>query len=133
LRIEYPGAFYHVINRGNYHDSVFFSDTVKSIFENTLFAACEQSDWILHGFCVLDNHYHLALETPEPNLSVGMQWLQATFANRFNRIVRSRKSRIRRPKTVGRTHFRYTQYINRFSRRIRPLPVGRPRKKQKAE
>jgi len=39
LRIEYPGAFYHVINRGNYRDSVFFSDTVKSIFENTLFAA----------------------------------------------------------------------------------------------
>jgi len=39
LRIEYPGAIYHVINRGNYRDSVFFSDTVKSIFENTLFAA----------------------------------------------------------------------------------------------
>jgi putative transposase len=90
LRIEYPGAVYHVLNRGNYRDSVFFSDTVKGIFEKTLFTACERSGWILHGYCVLENHYHLALETPEPNLSVGMQWLQGTFANRFNRIVQSR-------------------------------------------
>ena len=89
LRIEYPGAVYHVLNRGNYRNSVFFSDTVKLIFEKALFAACERSNWILYGFCILDNHYHLALETPEPNLSVGMQWLQATFANRFNHIVRS--------------------------------------------
>ena len=60
------------------------------MFENTLFAACERSSWILHSYCILDNHYHLALETPEPNPSVGMQWLQATFGNRFNRIVHSR-------------------------------------------
>ncbi len=89
LRIEYPGAVYHVLNRGNYRDSIFTSDRVKKIFENTLFMACERAGWILHGYCVLDNHYHLALETPAPNLSVGMQWLQATFANRFNRIVQA--------------------------------------------
>jgi REP element-mobilizing transposase RayT len=90
LRIEYPGAVYHALNRGNYRDSIFSLETIKGIFENTLFAACERSGWILHGYCVLDNHYHLALETPEPNLSAGMQWLQATFANRFNRNVQSR-------------------------------------------
>ncbi len=90
LRIEYPGAVYHVLNRGNYRDAVFFSDTVKEMFEQTLFVACERSGWVLHAYTILDNHWHMVVETPEPNLSVGMQWLQATFANRFNRIVRSR-------------------------------------------
>ena len=46
--------------------------------------------WILHAFCLLDNHYHLCLETPDANLSIGMQWLQSTFANRFNRSIRER-------------------------------------------
>jgi putative transposase len=89
LRIEYPGAVYHVLNRGNYREDIFSTETIKEVFEATLFAACERSAWILHAYTVLDNHFHLALETPQANLSVGMQWLQATFSNRFNRIVRT--------------------------------------------
>ena len=61
LRIEYPGAVYHVLNRGNYRHDVFAVVGSKEVFEETLFKACERSGWILHAYCLLDNHYHLAL------------------------------------------------------------------------
>jgi putative transposase len=86
LRLEFPGAIYHVINRGNYRSWIFQEETTKAAFEHCLFEACERSAWLLHAFVVMGNHYHLALETPDGNLVAGMQWLQATFANRFNRF-----------------------------------------------
>ncbi|MBM3853127.1 MAG: hypothetical protein FJ399_08215 [Verrucomicrobia bacterium] len=85
LRLESPGACYHVINRGNYRAQVFAMEKTRAAFEACVFEACEKSGWLLHAFVVMNNHYHLALETPEGNLVAGMQWLQATFANRFNR------------------------------------------------
>ena len=54
LRIEYPGAIYHVINRGNYRDAIFSTEAIKKVFEETLFAACERSSWILHAHTLLD-------------------------------------------------------------------------------
>jgi len=84
LRLEFPGACYHVINRGNYRTDVFRSERTKAAFEACLFEACEKSGWLLHAFVVMRNHYHLAIETPAGNLVGGMKWLQATFANRFN-------------------------------------------------
>jgi putative transposase len=90
LRIEYPGAVYHVLNRGNYRSDVFGVEGSKEIFEQTLIGSCERFGWILHAYCLLDNHYHMAIETPDSNLSVGMQWLQSTYANRFNRLVKER-------------------------------------------
>ncbi len=86
LRLEFPGACYHVLNRGNYRAQVFATERTRAAFEACLFEACEKSGWLLHAFVVMNNHYHLALETPEGNLVSGMQWLQATFANRFNRL-----------------------------------------------
>ncbi len=86
LRLEFPGACYHVINRGNYRANVFQSEKTKAAFVSCLFEACVKSHWLLHAFTVMRNHYHLALETPEGNLVAGMQWLQSTFANRFNRL-----------------------------------------------
>lgn len=86
LRIEHPGAIYHVINRGNYRRHIFSSDGSCRSFEATLFEACHKYDWILHAYCLMSNHYHLAVETVNGNLSVGMQWLQSTFANKFNRL-----------------------------------------------
>jgi putative transposase len=85
LRLEFPGACYHVINRGNYRADIFQHDPTKAAFEACLFEACEKSRWLLHSFVLMRNHYHLALETPEGNLVAGMHWLQATFATRFNR------------------------------------------------
>jgi len=86
LRFEYPGAIYHIINRGNYRSWIFESEGAKKSFEKTLFEACEYAGWKLHAYVVMSNHYHLALETPEPNLSEGMRWLQSVFAMRFNRF-----------------------------------------------
>lgn len=88
LRLEFSGAVYHVINRGNYRRDVFAGERTKSAFETCLFEACERSGWLLHAYGVMRNHYHLALETPNGNLGIGMQWLEATFANRFNRLRR---------------------------------------------
>jgi putative transposase len=86
LRLEFPGACYHVINRGNYRTDVFRTAKAKAAFEQCLFEACRKSGWVLHGFVLMRNHYHLAVATPAGNLVAGMQWLQATFANRFNRL-----------------------------------------------
>lgn len=85
LRLEFPGAIYHVINRGNYRAFVFKTEGARQAFAECVFAACERSGWLLHAFVVMGNHYHLALETPQGNLVAGMQWLQSTFANRFNK------------------------------------------------
>jgi REP element-mobilizing transposase RayT len=89
LRLEFPGACYHVINRGNYRSDIFAADRTKKAFEDCLFEACEKSGWLLVAYIMMRNHFHLALETPHGNLVTGMQWLQATFANRFNRLRRS--------------------------------------------
>jgi REP element-mobilizing transposase RayT len=86
FRIQYPGALYHIINRGNYRRPVFYTDGAAQAFEKTLGEACERHRWRVHAYVVMRNHYHLAIETPEPNLSEGMQWLQGTFATRFNRF-----------------------------------------------
>jgi putative transposase len=82
----YPGALYHVINRGNYRTGIFVTDGAKKAFESCLNEVCERTGWLVHGYVLMSNHYHLALETPEPNLVEGMCWLQSTFANRFNRF-----------------------------------------------
>jgi REP element-mobilizing transposase RayT len=75
-----------VLNRGNYRGDVFGTEKTRLAFETCLFEACVKSNWLLHGFVVMRNHYHLAIETPDGDLVAGMQWLQATFANRFNRL-----------------------------------------------
>jgi SAM-dependent methyltransferase/REP element-mobilizing transposase RayT len=85
LRLEFPGAIYHVINRGNYRSWIFDSPGAKGAFEDCLFAACDRAGWRLHAFVIMGNHYHLALETPRANLAAGMHWLQSAFATRFNR------------------------------------------------
>jgi REP element-mobilizing transposase RayT len=84
--LEFPGACYHVINRGNYRSDIFGTEGAKAAFESCLFEVCRKSGWLLHAYALMRNHYHLALETPAGNLVAGMQWLQATFANRFNRL-----------------------------------------------
>ncbi len=86
-RLEFAGALYHVMNRGNYRQDLFNIYRTGESFENALFDACERFGWRLHAYCILSNHFHLALETIEPNLQIGMQWLQSTFANRFNKFA----------------------------------------------
>lgn len=86
LRLQFPGAIYHVINRGNYRSWIFAKPRIKLAFEACLGEACTRYGWLLHAFATMSNHFHLALETPLGNLAAGMQWLESTFANRFNRL-----------------------------------------------
>jgi len=89
-RIEYIGAIYHVISRGNYRKDLFTVAGSGEAFEQALFEVCERCNWKLHAYVIMSNHYHLALETPEGNLVAGMKWLQGAFATRFNRFTGER-------------------------------------------
>jgi putative transposase len=84
--LEYAGARYHVINRGNYRRDVFQDEGASEAFERTLGEAATRFGWRVAAYVVMRNHFHLALETPQPNLSIGMKWLQGTWARRFNRF-----------------------------------------------
>lgn len=86
LRLQSAGAMYHVINRGNYRRDVFDTVGAAKAFEAALEETCVSFRWRLHAYVLMRNHFHLALETPEPNLVEGMHWLQSTFATRFNRF-----------------------------------------------
>ncbi len=85
-RIEFAGAIYHVLNRGNYKADLFDSAGAAQAFIECLFQTCERMGWRLHAYCLMRNHYHLAVETPRGNLVSGVHWLQSTFGNRFNRF-----------------------------------------------
>jgi REP element-mobilizing transposase RayT len=86
LRIEFAGACYHVINRGNYRRELFSGKGAAEAFEQCLAEAAERFGWRVHAYVVMSNHFHLVVETPEPNLSEAMKWLQGTWAARFNRF-----------------------------------------------
>ena len=86
LRLEEAGGLYHVINRGNYRHPVFNSVGAASAFEQTLWSTLRRFEWHLHGYTLMPNHFHLAVETPMANLSAGMHWLECTYATRFNRF-----------------------------------------------
>jgi len=90
LRLEYAGAIYHVISRGNYRKDLFAGDESGAAFERALFETVERCGWELLAYVIMSNHYHLAVRTPEANLVTGMKWLQSTFATRFNRFTGAR-------------------------------------------
>ncbi len=83
-RVEYAGAVYHVMCRGNGGQSIYLDDADRRTYLTTLGEACERCGWRVHAFVMMGNHYHLLLETPEPNLVAGMKWLQGTYTQRFN-------------------------------------------------
>lgn len=84
VRIEYPGAFYHVMARGNRREAIFREDGDRRFFCQTLGEACARTGWRVHAWVLMSNHYHLMIETPEANLVAGMKWLQNTYTRRFN-------------------------------------------------
>ncbi|MEM0966996.1 MAG: transposase [Verrucomicrobiota bacterium] len=85
LRVEYAGACYHVINRGNYRQRIFGGKGAAEAFERTLGEAADRFGWELGAYVIMSNHFHLAVQLGEPNLSEGMKWLQGTWVRRFNR------------------------------------------------
>ena len=85
IRIEFPGAVYHVTARGNERRKTFRDDGDRRQFLATLEETIGLHDLRLHGFCLMPNHYHLIVETPLGNLSRAIGWLQTTYTIRFNR------------------------------------------------
>ena len=85
LRIEYEGALYHVINRGDRREPIFRDDPDRKRFLETLGEACAKTDWQVHALCLMGNHFHLVVETPKANLVAGMKWFLGTYTARFNR------------------------------------------------
>ena len=85
LRIQCPGAIYHVMNRGDRREAIFEDDQDRGRLLATLTEACEKTGWQVPADCLMSNHFHLAIETPQPNLVVGMKWLLGTYTSRYNR------------------------------------------------
>jgi REP element-mobilizing transposase RayT len=78
LRVEYPGAIYHVMNRGNRREPIFRDDEDRKRFLLTLGEVCAKAGWQVHALCLRPNHFHLVVETPQPNLVAGMKWFLYT-------------------------------------------------------
>ncbi len=104
-RIEYAGAFYHVMCRGDRREAVFRDDGDHALFLDTLGEAVVRCGWRVHAYVLMVNHYHMLLETPEPNLIAGMRWFQGTYTQRF--------------------HARHGECGHLFQGRYKALPVGR--------
>jgi len=85
LRVEYPGAIYHVMNRGDRREAIFKDDNDRNLFLQTLGQASRKTGWQIHAWCLMSNHFHLVIETPQANLVSGMKWLLGTYTGRFNR------------------------------------------------
>ena len=85
LRIEYDGALYHVTSRGNERKLVFKDDTDRNIFLDTLHKVTQRYNWLCHAYCLMNNHYHLVIETPDGNLSKGMRQLNGVYTQTFNK------------------------------------------------
>jgi len=84
LRMEYPGAIYHVLNRGDRREDIFQDDLDRKGFLSALDEACQKTEWQVHAYCLMGNHFHLVIETPQANLVAGMKWLLGVYTKRFN-------------------------------------------------
>lgn len=85
LRIEFAGALYHVTSRGDGQEDIYLDDSDRELFLEVLAEVSERFNWTPHAYCLMGNHYHLLLETPDGNLSKGMRQLNGVYTQRFNR------------------------------------------------
>ena len=84
VRIEFEGALYHIMCRGDRREEIFRDEQDRELFLSTLGQACERCGFVVHSYVLMRNHYHLLLETPAGNLVAGMKWFQGTYTVRFN-------------------------------------------------
>lgn len=85
VRVEFEGAIYHVMNRGDRQEAIFRDDQDREQFLTTLAQTCVKTGWQVHAYCLMGNHFHQVVETPQANLVAGMKWLLGTYTIRFNR------------------------------------------------
>ncbi len=127
-RIQIADGLYHVFSRGNQQDEIFVDEADYARFLRSFSQTVERFEWLCHGFCLMPNHYHLLLETPEPNLASGMHVLNLSYARYFN--WRSRRPRAQSGQSAprGRSRRVALEQLSR-PRRTRAcalLPPGRP-------
>ena len=97
LRLEFEGALYHITSRGDRREAIVESDADRSAFLSLPGDVCDTYNWVCHAWCLMGNHYHLMVETPEANLSSGMRQLNGVYTQDFNR----RHRRLRRRFTAS--------------------------------
>jgi putative transposase len=85
LRLEFPGALYHSTSRGNDKKAIFRDDEDRATFLRSLASVNERYHWLCHAYCLMNNHYHLVVETPDGNLSKGMRQLNGVYTQAFNK------------------------------------------------
>lgn len=85
IRLEFAGALYHVTSRGDRREDIYEGDSDHQTFISLLDDICESYNWICHAYCLMGNHYHLLIETPDANLSSGMRQLNGVYTQKFNR------------------------------------------------
>ena len=85
LRLEFAGALYHITSRGDRKEDIYETDDDRDIFLSVLSDVCRTFHWLCHAYCLMDNHYHLLIETPDSNLSKGMRQLNGVYTQRYNR------------------------------------------------
>jgi putative transposase len=85
LRLEFPHAVYHLTGRGNARQRIVVDDEDRRRFLTTLAHVIDRYGWLCHAYCLMDNHYHLLIETPRPTLSRGMRQLNGVYTQAFNR------------------------------------------------
>lgn len=88
LRLEYAGALYHVTSRGDRQENIYEGDADRRLFLAVFGDVCSHYNWTCHAYCLMSNHYHLVIETPEANLSKGMRQLNGEYTRQFNRSTR---------------------------------------------
>jgi REP element-mobilizing transposase RayT len=84
MRVQYAGAIYHVMSRGDRRENVFLDDVDRQDFLKTLAETCQKTGFQVHAYCLMPNHFHLVVETPDANLVAGMAWLLSTYTIRLN-------------------------------------------------
>lgn len=85
LRLQFPGALYHVTARGNARQKIYLDDEDRHLYLDRLGKEITQQGWRCYAYCLMDNHYHLLIETPEPTLVSGMRRLNGVYTQAFNR------------------------------------------------
>ena len=84
LRLEFAGALYHITSRGNEKKAIYLEDADFELFLSLMAEVCQRFNWVIHAYCLMTNHYHLVVETPDGNLSRGMRHLNGVYTQRFN-------------------------------------------------
>lgn len=85
LRLEYPGALYHITTRGDRREDIYLGDQDRVEFLGLLGEVCDRFNWGVYAYCLMSNHYHILVETPDANLARGMRQLNGVYTQRFNR------------------------------------------------